>query len=116
MFGRTVHVEPSLFLSEVDHKGLRIIGSRPPGFGKKAFQNSASPAWVRVVGKKPNVSSDGRWTLGDRVFHSDHGYGSVIQIREGEDGPVVKVYFETGHEKSFLSLHQSSHYTKIKDD
>jgi len=116
MFGRTVHVEPSLFLNEVDQKALRIIGSKPPGFGTRSFQGNATPAGFRNAGKKPSVSSDGRWTLGDRVFHSDHGYGSVIQIREGEDGPVVKVYFETGHEKSFLSQHQSSNYTKIKDD
>jgi len=115
MFGRTLPMKPSLFLNEVDLNGLRIIGSRPLGFGKKAFQNSASP-WIRVVGKKPTITSDGRWVLGDRVFHSDHGYGSVTNIREGGDGPIVKVYFETGHEKSFLSLHQSSHYTKIKDD
>jgi len=116
MFGRTLPMKPSLFLNEVDLNGLRIIGSRPPGFGRKAFQNSAVPVGFRAVGKKPTVSSDGRWTLGDRVFHSDHGYGSVTGIREGEDGPVVKVHFETGHEKSFLSLHQSSHYTKIRDD
>jgi len=116
MFGRTIPMKPSLFLSEVDLNGLRIIGSRPPGFGKNAFQTSAIPAGFRNAGKKPTVSSDGRWTLGDRVFHSDHGYGSVTNIREGEDGPVVRVYFETGHEKSFLSLHQSSHYTKIRDD
>jgi DNA helicase-2/ATP-dependent DNA helicase PcrA len=54
--------------------------------------------------------------LGDRVFHDDHGYGSVTQIREGEDGPVVKIIFETGHEKSFLSRYQSSKFTKIRDD
>jgi len=116
MFGRTIHMEPSLFLGEIDQKGLKIIGSSPPGFGKKAFQSSATPTGFRIVGKKPVVSSDGRWALGDRVFHDDHGYGSVTQIREGEDGPVVKVFFETGHEKSFLSLHQSSRFTKIKEE
>jgi DNA helicase-2/ATP-dependent DNA helicase PcrA len=116
MFGRTMHMEPSIFLSEVDQKGLRIIGSKPPGFGMRSPQRSAIPAGFHNSGKKPAVSSDGRWTLGDRVFNSDHGYGSVTQIRESGDGPVVKVFFETGHEKSFLSLHQSSHYTKIRDD
>jgi DNA helicase-2/ATP-dependent DNA helicase PcrA len=107
MFGRTMRMEPSLFLSEINQKGLRVIGSEPPGFGKKTFQSGAIPTGFRIVGKKPAVSSDGRWTLGDRVFHDDHGYGSVTQIRESEDGPVVKVFFETGHEKSFLSFHQS---------
>jgi DNA helicase-2/ATP-dependent DNA helicase PcrA len=116
MFGRTIQMEPSLFLGEIDQKGLKIIGSEPPGFGRKAFQSNATPAGFRIVGKKPVVSSDGRWALGDRVFHDDHGYGSVTQIRESEDGPVVKVFFETGHEKSFLSLHQSSRFTKIGED
>jgi DNA helicase-2/ATP-dependent DNA helicase PcrA len=116
MFGRTINMTPSLFLNEVDLKELRIIGSRPPGFGKGRFQTGVLPAGFHNAGRKPVVSSDGHWTLGDRVFHDDHGYGSVTQIRESEDGPVVKVFFETGHEKNFLSLHQSSNYTKIKDD
>jgi DNA helicase-2/ATP-dependent DNA helicase PcrA len=116
MFGRTIHMEPSLFLTEVDQRELRIIGSRPPSFGMRELPRRAIPTGLHSSGRKPTVSSDGRWTLGDRVFHSDHGYGSVTHIRESGDGPVVKVFFETGHEKSFLSLHQSSHYTKIKDD
>ena len=116
MFGRTIQMEPSLFLGEIDQNSLKIIGSEPPGFGRKAFQSSAIHKGFSIAGKKPTVSSDGRWALGDRIFHDDHGYGSVTQIRESEDGPVIKVFFETGHEKSFLSLHQSSNYTKIKDD
>jgi DNA helicase II / ATP-dependent DNA helicase PcrA len=116
MFGRTIQMEPSIFLGEIDQKGLKIIGSVPPGFGKKAFKSSATSTGFHIIGKKPAVSSDGRWALGDRVFHDDHGYGSVTQIRESEDGPVVKVFFETGHEKSFLSLHQSSRFTKIGED
>jgi DNA helicase II / ATP-dependent DNA helicase PcrA len=116
MFGRTIQMKPSLFLGEIDQKGLRIIGSEPPGFGRKAFQSNAIHKGFRIVNKKPTVSSDGRWALGDRVFHDDHGYGSVTLIRESEDGPIVKVIFETGHEKSFLSLHQSSRFTKIGED
>jgi DNA helicase-2/ATP-dependent DNA helicase PcrA len=117
MYGRTESMEPSLFLREIDHKGLRIIGSVPYGF--TAYQRSGRPV-AGVQGGKPGLqpsqSSDGRWTLGDRVFHDDHGYGQVTQIREGDDGPVVKVVFETGHELRFLSLHQSSRFTKIIDD
>ena len=116
MFGRTIQMEPSLFLGEIDQKELRIIGSVPPGFGRKSFQSSAIQKGFHIVSKKPTVSSDGRWALGDRVFHDDHGYGSVTQISESEDGPVVKVFFETGHEKRFLSLHQSSRFTKIGED
>ena len=111
VYGRTAPMEPSLFLKEIDRGGLRIIGRPPHGFG------SPQKSMGRPVSRqKPAVSSDDRWTLGDRVFHDDHGYGSITEIREGEDGPVVKVIFETGHELRFLSSHQSSRFTKIGED
>jgi DNA helicase-2/ATP-dependent DNA helicase PcrA len=120
MYGRTESMEPSLFLREIDNKGLRIIGSVPYGFtalgGTQRGNRPAAGTQGGKPGLQPPQSSDGRWTLGDRVFHDDHGYGQVTQIREGDDGPVVKVVFETGHELRFLSLHQSSRFTKIKDD
>ena len=117
MYGRTVRMEPSLFLNEIDHKGLRVIGSAPHGF--RSHQKSSGLQFYEQTansGSRALKSSDGRWTLGDRVYHDDHGYGSIAQIRDSEDGPVVKVVFETGYEKSFLSLHQSSKYTKIGED
>jgi DNA helicase-2/ATP-dependent DNA helicase PcrA len=104
MYGRTTPMEPSLFLREIDHGNLRIIGSAPYGFRPGPVSN------------RTRMSSDGRWALWDRIYNDDYGYGSITGIREGEDGPVVKVVFETGYEKSFLSHHQSSQYTKIGDD
>jgi DNA helicase-2/ATP-dependent DNA helicase PcrA len=69
------------------------------------------------AGRRGKISSDGRWALGDRVYHDDNGYGEVIEIREsGEDGPVIRVRFDTGRELRFLSLHQSSNFTKIGAD
>jgi DNA helicase-2/ATP-dependent DNA helicase PcrA len=64
----------------------------------------------------PAASSDGRWRQGDRVFHDDHGYGAVTDIRESDEGPVISVHFDTGHETRFLSEHQSSRFTKIGGD
>jgi len=119
MYGRTESMEPSLFLREIDHKGLRIIGTVPYGFmALGGTQRGGRPTGFQggKPGIKPPQSSDGRWALGDRVFHDDHGYGQVTRIQEGDDGPVVKVVFETGYELRFLSLHQSSRFTKIKDD
>ena len=98
MFGRTMPMTPSLFLNEIDRKTLRITGSPPGGFGQSS------------------KSSDSRWALGDKVFHDDHGYGSITQIMEGQDGPIIKVIFETGYEMRFLSENQSSQFTKIKED
>jgi DNA helicase-2/ATP-dependent DNA helicase PcrA len=54
--------------------------------------------------------------VGNRVFHDDHGYGAVTEIREGEEGPIVRVRFETGGELRFLSLYQSSRFEKIGGD
>ena len=119
MYGRTESMEPSLFLREIDQKGLRIIGSVPYGFTALGGpQKGGRPTGFQggKPGFQPPQSSDGRWALGDRVFHDDHGYGQITRIQEGDDGPVVKVVFETGHELRFLSLHQSSRFTKIKDD
>jgi len=119
MYGKTEPMMPSIFLKEIDRSALRIVGSAPRGFNpvRGPNQDAGSAGFSgQFTSRKPFKSSDGRWTLGDRVFHDDHGYGSVTQIMEGDDGPVVKVIFETGHEKRFLSLHQSSRFTKIKDD
>jgi DNA helicase-2/ATP-dependent DNA helicase PcrA len=113
MYGRTESMEPSIFLREIDRNGLRVIGSIPRGFGSS--ETPRHSALYTEYYRKPLKSSDGRWALGDRVFHDDHGYGSIAQIREGDDGPLVKVVFETGHELRFLSLHQSSRFTKIRD-
>jgi DNA helicase-2/ATP-dependent DNA helicase PcrA len=124
MFGRTMPMEASLFLREIDKDSLRIIGSPPYGFTRSGGAGSyvggrSSPK--RDIGKNAfspggQVSSDGRWQLGARLFHDDHGYGAVVEIRESGEGPVIRVRFETGHELRFLSLHQSSRFTKIAYD
>ena len=117
----------SLFLGEIDRKGLRIIGKTPHGFASGATGGNEGgydgrarrPSGSSVGGFGAGrllESSDGRWALGDRVYHDDRGYGSITQILEGEEGPVIKVVFETGYETRFLSRHQSSAYTKIRED
>jgi DNA helicase-2/ATP-dependent DNA helicase PcrA len=138
MFGRTMPMEPSIFLREVDKSALRIIGNAPYGFtpsgsGKAARGGSYGTGGGGSYGPgqgAPNgaggpynpaavpgaASSDGRWRVGDRLFHDDHGYGGVVEIRETEDGPVVKARFESGAEVRFLSLHQSSRFTRIGED
>ncbi|MDR2101770.1 MAG: ATP-dependent helicase [Treponema sp.] len=126
MFGRTMPMEPSLFLREIDRSLLRIIGSPPYGFvrspgaglstgGKTTGGSAGSTTGVRSS-RPPKTSSDGRWQVGNRVFHDDHGYGAVTEIREDEEGPVIRVKFETGKELRFLSLRQSSRFVKIGDD
>jgi DNA helicase-2/ATP-dependent DNA helicase PcrA len=103
-YGRTEPMEPSLFLREIDREALKVID-----FVSSSLTAGFSPG-------KSLKTSDGRWALGDKVFHDDHGYGSITQIVEGEDGPVIRVIFETGYEKRFLSLYQSSKLTRIGVD
>ncbi|MDR3333690.1 MAG: ATP-dependent helicase [Treponema sp.] len=110
MFGHTVPMEPSLFLNEVDHETLRVIGQVPYGFSIKN-RRSAAPR-----GSKGSKRTGGQWQVGTRLFHDDHGYGSVIGIRESENGPVIQVHFDTGKELHFLSQYQSSRITRVGDD
>jgi DNA helicase-2/ATP-dependent DNA helicase PcrA len=124
VFGRTMPMEPSLFLDEADRSCLRIIGQVPYGFSASPRASASSTASAgrpgsggAKTGGVPVVSSDGRWRTGDRLFHDDHGYGAVVEIRESDEGPVIRARFETGKELRFLSQYQSSHFEKIgKDD
>jgi DNA helicase-2/ATP-dependent DNA helicase PcrA len=126
MFGRTMPMEPSLFLSEADKKALRVLGrvsnpQTPYGFAKRGAVDHRVEGYGNhfpggAQRKPPAVSSDGRWKVGDRLFHDDQGYGAVTEIRESDEGPVIRVKFETGKDIRFLSLHQSSKYTKIGND
>jgi DNA helicase-2/ATP-dependent DNA helicase PcrA len=110
MYGRALSSEPSVFLREIDKSSLRIIGKAPYGF------KAPAGAVGQSAGRTGKVSSDGKWRLGDRVFHDDHGYGEVVDIREGDEGPLIRVRFETGYEKQFAAAFQSAAFTKIGAD
>jgi DNA helicase-2/ATP-dependent DNA helicase PcrA len=113
MYGRTAPMDPSPFLREIDRSSLRVIGTPPYGFAKGPA--AAKPAGAAAGGRRAR-SSDGRWQVGDRLFHDDYGYGGVTDIRETEEGPVILSRFDTGKELRFLSLHQSSRITKIGEE
>ncbi|MDR0495206.1 MAG: ATP-dependent helicase [Treponema sp.] len=110
MYGRTMPLEPSQFVREIDKSCLRIIGRVPRGF-------SAHP-WERDISGNTASELERRsgWRRGQRLFHDDYGYGSVLDLKDSGDGPVVRVQFETGKELRFLSEHQSSAFVKIGDD
>jgi DNA helicase-2/ATP-dependent DNA helicase PcrA len=111
VYGNFTPMEPGLFLEEIDPRYRRVVGQAPSRFLPPGGRN---PGARKAEGGAR--SSDGRWAVGDRIFQDDRGYGAVIGIEEGEDGPVVRVRFETGGEMRFLSLHQSGNWTKIGDD
>ena len=119
MYGKTMPAEPSLFLREIDQRCLRIIGKAPYGFGGAARR---APAWERNAqgsgGGRRESAAESRagWRRGDRLFHDDYGYGAVADVRDSEDGPVVRVRFETGRELRFLGEAQSFAFVKISQD
>jgi DNA helicase-2/ATP-dependent DNA helicase PcrA len=116
LFGRTQPMDASLFLREIDKELIRVIGDAPYGFAssglKNSHQNKNSFSAEKASSTKPKVSSDGRWKVGDSLFHDDYGYGGVYDIRDSEDGSIVYVRFNGGMEKKFLSEFQSSSYMK----
>jgi DNA helicase-2/ATP-dependent DNA helicase PcrA len=113
MYGRTQAAEPSLFLQEIDKDGLRIIGNAPWNFC--GADDERRPQIRDRIPAAANTGKSG-WQRGDRLYHDDHGYGAVLEVRDSEEGPVVRVQFETGKEMRFLSEHQGSHFVKIGSD
>jgi DNA helicase-2/ATP-dependent DNA helicase PcrA len=129
MYGRTMPSQPSVFLQEVDKSCLQI-NKRSGGFagGGRSFNpynfnNSYGGSKVasfenssRTSSKNSEVEERAGWKRGERVFHDDYGYGEVMEVRDSDDGPVVRVRFETGKETRFLSEYQGRAYEKIKGD
>ncbi|MDR1388488.1 MAG: ATP-dependent helicase [Treponema sp.] len=121
IYGRKDFSGPSLFLCEADKSILRIFGRAPAGFkasAKSPFDTETKKEhYGKIISfeKRTQISSDGLWSKGDRFFHDDFGYGEVTGISESGSGPVIKVCFENGHEKSFLSRYQSGNFVKIRE-
>jgi DNA helicase-2/ATP-dependent DNA helicase PcrA len=113
MYGRLMPLEPSLFLREIDKKLLKIIGRAPYGFA--APQTKGNGSW-QVSGFAENEAERASgWRRGQRLFHDDYGYGSVVEVRGSENGPIVRAIFETGKELRFLSEQQGSAVVKIEE-
>ncbi|MDR2542625.1 MAG: ATP-dependent helicase [Treponema sp.] len=116
MWGRYENRTPSLFLLEVDKsvlKGKLDGGSRQAAFPMgRQFPKSFNP--FNLANNELEERSG--WRVGQRIFHDNHGYGAVTEIKDSDDGPLVRVRFENGHDKRFLSEFQGRAYEKIGDD
>ena len=128
MFGRTLQSQPSLFLREMDRNFLQIehaqtgkqerkFINQPRSFNPFNMQNAsvsgASPSNAQI---SKELEERAGWRRGQRLFHEDNGYGAVMDIKDSEDGPVVRVRFDSGQEKRFLSEIQGRAFEKVDND
>ena len=128
MFGRTLQSQPSLFLREMDRNFLQIehaqtgmqerkFINQPRSFNPFNMQNaSVSGASSSNAQISKELEERSGWRRGQRLFHEDNGYGAVMDVKDSEDGPVVRVRFDSGHEKRFLSEIQGRAFEKVDDD
>jgi len=143
MYGKTIPMQPSLFLHEIDESCLQINKLTPtqdvaaPYYaGKRSFigrnfnplnpqslhassgaaSSGAASSGVASNGANAELEERAGWRIGQRLFHEDYGYGAVVGIKDSEDGPVVHVRFDSGQSKIFLSDIQGRAYEKVGDD
>ena len=127
MYGRTTEAQPSLFLQEIDKSCLQIDksfaahGPRAGSFNPYNFNlyGSSSGNPNAAAAKNTELEKRAGWRRGERVFHEDYGYGAVMEVRDSDDaddGPIVRVRFETGKETRFLSKYQGRAYERMGED
>jgi DNA helicase-2/ATP-dependent DNA helicase PcrA len=127
MYGKITQAEPSLFLREIDRNCLQINEltpaqgvSAPQYANRRSFVgrnfNPLNPQSLHASGANTELEERAGWRRGQRLFHEDHGYGAVMEVKDSDDGPIVRVRFDSGQDKIFLSEYQGRAYEKIGDD
>ncbi|MCL2441809.1 MAG: ATP-dependent helicase [Treponema sp.] len=138
-FGRTMQMEPSLFLREIDKKCYKVIRESPHAgaqtsnqrFGRERGEKSGfnynqrkpfNPLNLETAatGSYSQASTEleerAGWRRGQRLFHESYGYGAVMEVKDSDDGPIVRACFDSGKEKRFLSEIQGKAYEKVSDE
>jgi len=115
MFGRTAPMQPSLFLREIDKDCLQI-NNRGGYSNRQSAGRSFNPFNLQSAARNTEVEERAGWQRGQKLFHEDYGYGAVMEVQDSDDGPVVRVRFETGRETRFLSEYQGRAFEKMGDD
>ena len=117
-----MQMEPSLFLREIDKNCLRAAGTESyAGQSLYARQPIAGRIFNpfdfnKASAKTSELEERCGWRRGQRLFHDNYGYGAVIEVKDSEDGPVVRVAFDNGLSTTFLSEIQGRAFEKIGDD
>jgi len=130
MYGKILETQPSLFLREIDRNHLKIEHyelNRQTQIStnkNKSFDYSRQPVNRRsfnpldlqsAAKSSADIELEKRagWRRGQRLFHEDQGYGAVMEVKDSEEGPVVRVRFDNGQNKLFLSEIQGRAYEKV---
>ncbi|MBO5236336.1 MAG: UvrD-helicase domain-containing protein [Spirochaetaceae bacterium] len=96
-FGKTDEMYPSIFLSEINQKNIKIIGEKPIGFCSSTLAKEGN-----TIHPLAN-----RWKKGVRVFHDEYGYGYITRSAVIESEYVIIVQFDSGAEKRFMPEYQN---------
>lgn len=110
IYGHTVSYPPSRFLQEVP-RGLLHIYKRPvvqrqaPREERRSDNRSTANWFLQPKSSFiPRENSSGsRFTAGDKVSHSKWGTGTVVSVKNTEDGQEVKVAFAGAGIRSLLT-------------
>jgi DNA helicase-2/ATP-dependent DNA helicase PcrA len=113
MYGRTMPSQPSLFLREIDSSCLQIYNTAKHGMAVRSFNQYN---FKNDTSKNNEIEKREERKKGERLFHEDNGYGAVMEVRDSEDGPIVRVRFDNGKETRFLSEYQGRAFEKVKED
>jgi bifunctional DNA-binding transcriptional regulator/antitoxin component of YhaV-PrlF toxin-antitoxin module len=70
----------------------------------------------RAAAAVSGIEERAGYKRGQRILHDDYGYGAVVEVKDSEDGPVVRVRFDSGQEERFLSEKQGRAYEKVSED
>jgi len=115
MYGRTMQMQPSLFLRELDRKCLKICNNERSYMQRPAvlYKKKVPVTMPKMV---PDTEKICGYVRGQRIYNENFGYGAVMDVKDSDDGPVVRVRFDNGNETRFLSEHQGRAYEKVEDD
>lgn len=108
IYGHTVSYPPSRFLQEVP-RGLLHIYKRPvvqrqaPREERRSDNRSTANWFLQPKSSFIPQENSSSFTAGDKVSHSKWGTGTVVSVKNTEDGQEVKVAFAGAGIRSLLT-------------
>lgn len=108
LYGRTLFMNPSPFLAEIDPEDLDIHGRIPRTFQANRIVTGAGKS-------SPADPFAEKWKVGQKLFHDDYGYGSIIKSFYAKDELIIMVHFDSGGEMRFMPKFQAHSLLLVED-